>query len=466
MTSRGHDADREARLARRLGDLAPFVMFIVDENGTITWTSGAVERLFGVSSEKARGSNILDHVDVGWSAEAIDSVAYAMTASGMQRPMLFRLNRADGSQVIAEITANAQFDDPDVRGLAVYARPWDEHWLLDKTLDAIAGNAPLGEVLDLLVGVMGAETLAGDGIVFYPDAVTGAQHTRAAATLGPHQRGDVPLDGNVPWEAARSTGEPRWAPCADLPDALAAEAAERGHLWCWAWPITAPNGHAVDGCLVLWRRDDEEPDHTCRNALDRLVRLSALLFEREAAAARLRHAAHHDALTGLANRATFFEQLQEQLDRSGRTGLVGVLYVDLDGFKPINDSLGHGVGDVLLTQVATRLRTTVGVYDLVARIGGDEFTILCPRVRDVAALEMLAERLLVTLRAPVTIGDREVTVGASIGIAAAQPGSCSIDVLVDAADRALYEVKGSQKGGWCIGTPDQAAAGGPATPST
>ena len=341
-----------------------------------------------------------------------------------------------------------------VRGLAVYARPWGERWLLDQTLDAIAGNASLDDTLDLVVAVMGAEILEGDGVVQYREPEGGASRTRASQVLGPHQRGETRLE-NAPWDVAMRTGLPQASPVRDLDPLVAEEAVVRGHTWCWAWPLTTqdrPDGPA-DGCLVLWRKLDEPPDHTCRASMARLVRLTTLLFEREVNARALRHAALHDALTGLANRANFFERLQDALDDPAQGPLVGVVYIDLDGFKPINDSLGHGFGDAVLRQVATRLRVAVRAEDLVARIGGDEFTVLCPGINEARELEVLAERLLEAVRPPMVLGDDTVAVGASIGIAMAAPGSCSLDVLIDAADQALCAVKASQKGSWRSGSP-------------
>ena len=441
-------------MAERLSDLAPFVMFTVDQVGLITWTSGAVERLFGISPEELSGTNILDHIEADWDPDAIDSVGYAMTASGLQRPMIFRLVRQDGVKVIIEVTANAQHDDPMIGGLAVYARPWGERWLLDQTLDAIAGNTSLEDTLDLVVAVMGAEILDGDGVVRYRDPRNDVMRTRASERLGPHQRGESHLD-DTPWNVAMRTGTPQASAVVDLNPELADEATARGHAWCWAWPVTLPeqaDGTAT-GCLVLWRRLDEPPDHTCRASMARLVRLTALLFEREVAAGALQQAALHDALTGLANRSNFFGRLQDALDDPTGGPLVGVVYLDLDGFKPVNDSLGHGAGDAVLRQVAARLQATVRADDVVARIGGDEFTVLCPQVRERADLELMAERLLAAIRQPMTIGDAVVEVGASIGITVAEPGTCSIDVLIDAADQALCAVKGSQKGGWRFGAP-------------
>jgi len=441
----------DAGLTRRITDCAPLVMFVVDEVGTITWANAPVERLFGKTHDEVLGSNILEHIDLEWSPEALDSVGYAMTASGLQRPMLFQVVRGDGTRVIAEVTANAQHDDPVIRGMVVYARPWDERWYLDQVLDAIAGSAPLEDTLDLLVKVMGAEILEAEGVVLYRDLASGHLRSRPAPGLGAYQRGTF-FSPEAPWITAMQTGEPQVVRASDLPAELAAEAATRGHGWCWAWPVG--DGDHPGGCLVLWRRLDEEPDHTCRVSLDRLVRLSSLVFEREGAAASLRHTASHDTLTGLANRAVFFQRLQDALDDPASGPHIGVLYIDLDGFKPVNDRLGHGVGDAVLREVGRRLASVVRDTDLVARIGGDEFTVLCPDIPHAGVLEDLAERLVSTVRAPIAIGDQELSVGASVGVAMAEPESCSIDVLIDAADRALYRVKGANKGGWELaGTP-------------
>ena len=447
----GGSPPEDPELLKRITDCSPFVMFVVDGVGTITWANAAVERLFRKTSDEVIGTNVLDHIELEWSPEALDSVGYAMTASGLQRPMLFRVRRGDGTTVVAEITANSQGADPVIGGMAVYARPWDERWYLDQVLDAIAGSAPLPDTLDLLVKVMGAEILEAEGVVLYREPGTGHLVSRSAPGLGRYQRGTLRSETS-PWTTAMETGEAQVVPLADLPDQLALEARERGHLWCWAWPVSE-SGEAT-GCLVLWRRLDERIDHTCKASLDRLGRLTALVFERESAAAALRYAAHHDALTGLANRASFFQDLQDALDDPLSGPLIGVLYIDLDGFKPVNDKLGHGVGDALLQAVGERMRRVVRESDLVARIGGDEFTVLCPDIADTRVLEDLAERLVTAVREPIEIGDLGVTVGASVGIAAAAPASCSIDVLIEAADRALYRVKDGNKGGWELASAD------------
>ena len=125
-----------------------------------------------------------------------------------------------------------------------------------------------------------------------------------------------------------------------------------------------------------------------------------------------------------------------------------MLYVDLDDFKPVNDRFGHGAGDHVLCEIARRLQGAVREGDLVARLGGDEFTVVCPGLTDENILQSVAERLTAVVREPIQIGDELVAISASVGVAVAPPGQCSIDALLDAADSALYSVKESARGGW------------------
>lgn len=131
---------------------------------------------------------------------------------------------------------------------------------------------------------------------------------------------------------------------------------------------------------------------------------------------------------------------------------VGVLYVDLDGFKAVNDAHGHRVGDLVLTEVARRISAVLRPGDVVARLGGDEFAVLCPNLGDDAAAAAIAQRVVVALDRPFVIDGVAVVIGASVGIATARPGDLGADGLIDAADRALYQVKGAGRGRWHLGS--------------
>ncbi|GGL07636.1 EAL domain-containing protein [Deinococcus radiotolerans] len=153
---------------------------------------------------------------------------------------------------------------------------------------------------------------------------------------------------------------------------------------------------------------------------------------------QLAHQARHDALTGLVNRAAFEVELQRAVTT---TASLGVLFIDLDHFKQVNDTMGHDMGDQLLVQVADRLRRTVREGDLVARQGGDEFTVLLRGVRSHEEAELAAQRLLHALTAPVLLGGREWTVTASIGVTVAPLDGQDVRTLQKNADLAMYHAK-------------------------
>jgi diguanylate cyclase (GGDEF)-like protein len=174
---------------------------------------------------------------------------------------------------------------------------------------------------------------------------------------------------------------------------------------------------------------------------DRLESAVSRLTELQA---QLEHQAFSDALTGLANRERFLHRLREAL--AGGGGPVAVLFLDLDDFKTINDSLGHAAGDALLRVVGRRLRHSVRPADIAARLGGDEFAVLLREVRGRGEAELAAERIRAALRPPVVLAEGRFTVELSIGIAVGQPGELGADELVRNADVAMYGAKRSGKG--------------------
>lgn len=168
-----------------------------------------------------------------------------------------------------------------------------------------------------------------------------------------------------------------------------------------------------------------------------------------AAVQELRHAATHDILTGLGNRKLFDERIDEVL-AGPRPLRLAVFYIDLDGFKNINDSKGHAVGDALLETVADRLRGATRQSDTIARVGGDEFVILLPEVGDEAVLIAMAERLLDELTRPYIIADDLINVGASVGISVFPKDAVTAEGLLKAADEAMYAVKAQDRSGHCL----------------
>lgn len=166
---------------------------------------------------------------------------------------------------------------------------------------------------------------------------------------------------------------------------------------------------------------------------------------------QVEHQALHDKLTGLPNRTLFLDRLGRSLALSKRNGTItAVLFVDLDNFKLINDSLGHDHGDQLLIHVAQRLEECVRGGDTVARLGGDEFTVILSGIDSPMQAEEVADRILVALRKPVILDTSEVFTGASIGVALCDDGTCSAHDLLKHADLAMYHAKNSGKSSYVV----------------
>jgi diguanylate cyclase (GGDEF)-like protein/PAS domain S-box-containing protein len=180
----------------------------------------------------------------------------------------------------------------------------------------------------------------------------------------------------------------------------------------------------------------------------RVVGSQTDVTDRREAERRLQHDALHDALTGLPNRVLFLDRLDHSIRRARRhhpEGCAAVLFLDLDRFKVVNDSLGHQAGDRLLQGVARRLEAVLRPNDTVARLSGDEFTLLLDDVSDAREAAMIAERVQQSLRAPFELDGRELFVGVSIGIALATADSKPAEVMRD-ADVAMYRAKADGKG--------------------
>jgi diguanylate cyclase (GGDEF)-like protein len=205
---------------------------------------------------------------------------------------------------------------------------------------------------------------------------------------------------------------------------------------------TRPNG------VVLEVRTMATPDGG-------MVRTFTDITERKRAEARIAEMATHDELTGLANRTLFRERLAQAFGRTQRYGEpFALLMLDLDGFKQINDSLGHPVGDEVLKEIAIRLQFCVRETDTVARLGGDEFAILQAQATTQDEAAELAQRILDAVAEPIEINGHKLEVGTSIGIAFAPRDAADQDQLVAKADQALYEGKKNGRNRYTFAGPD------------
>jgi diguanylate cyclase (GGDEF)-like protein/PAS domain S-box-containing protein len=210
-------------------------------------------------------------------------------------------------------------------------------------------------------------------------------------------------------------------------------------------PYYRKDGQAVwtDLVVSLIRDPDGRPKYVVTMVED--------ITERHVLQTRLRHQALHDPLTQLPNRTLFFERLGQIIDDADDGARIGVCYLDVDGFKMINDTLGHDMGDYLLLAVARRLHASVsGPGQLVARMGGDEFVVLVERSFGTDELVGIAEKALAAVREPVQLGAHEITVSASVGVVERPAHTTSATELMKAADTTLHWAKRDGKNRWAM----------------
>ena len=219
------------------------------------------------------------------------------------------------------------------------------------------------------------------------------------------------------------------------------DAARAGGTQVYEWQCKTKDGRLFFADMTLRKVDFGDHEYILSTVHD--------ITERKANAEKILQLARVDTLTGLANRLVFAEALQHEIAaaRGGETSFA-VLYLDLDHFKDVNDTLGHPIGDTLLKQVAERLRTHVREGDTVARFGGDEFAVMQADIEDPTDAGLLAARMLDSLNEPYLVGGNEIRSGASIGIAIYGPDADDAETLLARADVALYRAKAEERGAY------------------
>ena len=222
----------------------------------------------------------------------------------------------------------------------------------------------------------------------------------------------------------------------------------------WARLSGRPFDLSRPGGRSVWLVDDVSAQHEAAEALrhardelelrvrERTAELQAEIAERRQAEARVHHMAYHDALTGLPNRALLAERLDRALLAARRDGRrLALMFLDLDRFKTINDSLGHATGDHLLREVAQRLCRVVRASDTVARLGGDEFVVLVPGVHAAEECTLVGDKIIDALAEPVSFEGRSLHISTSIGICLYPDDGTDVDSLMRKADAAMYQAK-------------------------
>ena len=387
---------------RALVENARDVIHVINEDGTTRFITPSVRHLLGWNPEEMVGHSALELIHPDDLPPAVEQIKLSREHPGAGRPLTLRVRHRDGSWRVFEAIGRNLLDDPRIRGIIVNSRDVTER----------RG----AEAQSLRLAVFARENpnpifeLSPDGGVVWVNAAG----QRLVAELG--------VDG------------PAWVLPPDH-EALLARAAAEGEGF--------HGREARVGARVFAWSYHPQP------SLGTVHLFGEEVTERKRVEERLLHDALHDALTGLPNRHLFMQRLGESLFRFNTGGgQFAVLFLDLDRFKVVNDSLGHHVGDELLVAVARRLQESVRATDTVARFGGDEFAVLLSEMEDTSDATAIAARVAAAVAAPVNLSGYEIFTSASIGIALASNGYERPEYLLRNADVAMYRAKGSAGVAW------------------
>ncbi|MFT6268875.1 MAG: diguanylate cyclase (GGDEF)-like protein/PAS domain S-box-containing protein [Alphaproteobacteria bacterium] len=226
-----------------------------------------------------------------------------------------------------------------------------------------------------------------------------------------------------------------------------------GMRCCWSEPIKNSSGKVL-GAFGMYYNHTAVPNEEESKDLSSAARLAGIVMERDQSHKIIRTLAYTDELTGLPNRAAFYRHLENVIKTSSRFNRrYGLLYIDLDNFKNINDSLGHSAGDLLLTVIATRLKSACRDIDFVARLSGDEFCVTVEEVDDYSSINV-AQRCLEAISQALELLTRKITPACSIGIAYYPDDGEDLPSLIKAADTSLYVAKANGKNQYVCYTPE------------
>ncbi len=380
------------------------------------------------------------------SYAALGAIARPMLTEGRQLDLEWEMKRKDGSPFLARMIAKTiNPDNPSqgtvwiVEDITERKRATDELNRLLREQEAILQNATVG------IGFVRNRVIQRSNR--YLEQMTG--HA-PGALIG--KSSEVLFADRADWEAAARDAYERTEPGQTHEAEVRFKRTDGSTFLCRSVGRRIDAGG--DEQEWIWSFDDVSAERATLESLERLVaertaelqsanaRLEAEISERKLAEGRARHLADHDALTGLPNRRILEDRLTQALALSYRNRKqTAAMFVDLDRFKTINDSLGHAVGDQLLKAVAERLVKQLRVGDTVCRIGGDEFVIVLPEITRGSDAAQVAQKIIDTLSHPIGLEGRDITVTPSIGISVFPEDGSDAETLIRNADAAMYHAK-------------------------
>jgi diguanylate cyclase (GGDEF)-like protein/PAS domain S-box-containing protein len=426
---------------------------VLDEVGKLCDANPFMLRLLGYEREEVVGRSMADFVHPDDLERAIRVVGMVATDTldVPVTPALYRIRRHDGTWLPIEINgtrvAGNGSGEPDV--VVIVGRYSADRDLQDQMMARLVSGESPTAVIDLVPELGHWRHRMDHYAVLFTDERGRPAIAGTDALVGLIDATALE-DAATPWVRAMTDHIEEVVGLDDLPPALAARAAALGLGLCWVTPVHDPM-RELGAAILVWCREDGPDVEVHRYAVETMARAMDVILQWRHQVTSLVDAARHDPLTGLVNRTGFWEVL-DALARDQASPIVAVLYVDLDGFKEVNDRYGHRTGDLVLTEAAQRIAGVIRPGDTLARLGGDEFALVCRDLGTPQEAVAIAERVLGSLSGPVEVDvaelDGPIEVGASVGIATVPGHALRSDELLEAADAALYEAKREGRGSW------------------
>ena len=458
---------RRAHLQRlsMVADATDAAVIIADAQWAITYVNAGFSRMFGWGREEVLGrrpiSLLVPHASPEFTAayraeleagRPVYREEILVGKNGERYWVSARANPIMGADGSLQTTVTVITDITEAKMHEVLQR---------RTLEAMARDQPLSEVLDLVCREV--ERIAPDIAVSVLEVdESGRLHPLAAPSLPAHY--SAALDGVPIGPTVGSCGtaafynrsvlvrdiatDPLWADYKELILPL-------GYTACWSTPICAQQGRVAGTFAFYYRQFDRSgPDPFHQQLVQACTDLCALALEREQTRRRIRQLAFYDGLTSLPNRSLLLAQAEQALAAAaGDDSELAVVFIDLDRFKQVNDSLGHPAGDKLLCSVAQRIQAELRAGDIAGRLSGDEFVIVLPRCGGTQAAEVI-ERLQTALAKPCLIDGVALASTASCGIAVFPADGRDMETLLHRADMAMYQAKSGGRGLYSFFSPE------------